>query len=363
MQRGAGSISYADQPGFFATFSRNSPQTIRNMLYRILLFLTLSLTLHTASAHPAWGIVADATGTLFFADIGHHGRGAVWMLKPDGSRRLLLRDFHAHNVSRDADGHLLTAHGEDNHTLLRLRFPGPEIDTIYHTHDFKEFFGGNCTYSPDGRILFQIDHYFWTIDSSGQKRKLSDHYFEWNQTIFADAEGFVYGPDIGVGNGVVMRIHPDGRADTLAKDLLTRTDPPADKHDAVLLGMAKDTEGRLYIAELVGKRIIQIGENGAKKTYYSSNGNWFPTGLTFVDETAYILEFNRDGNSGPRIVRFENGNATEHYNHDSYQPPSPIAVLTTDGSISPLWFGLGGFVLALVLILTVYRRVWRGKNG
>ncbi len=266
----------------------------RLKLLLIGLFLLLA---HFAIAHPAWGIIMDEQGNFYFADIGHHERGTLWRLSASGKLTALLKDFHAHNVVLDARGNIISAHGEDHHTLVRLWTSG-EMDTLLTTTDLDEFYGGNWTRSVNGNIYFCLKHHVWKIGLDGQKTKHSPLRLEWNQAIFVDAEENIYVPDIGQGNGTLFKIKPDGSYHAIARDLI---EVPAgrekDPHADILQGMAKDSEGNVYIADLGGRRIVQIGPNMTTKTFYRSASGHSPSGICFDGRTAYVLE------DGPRIVK------------------------------------------------------------
>ena len=296
----------------------------------LILFLFLGSNL---SAHPSWGLVRDDMGNFYFADIMHNGRGSVWQLTPSGELILLLRDFHAHNVSLDEDDLLVTAHGEEHHTMVRLNREG-SIDTLISRNDHHEFFGGNCTYTPWGEIIFCIEGYLWRIDDNGNREKINEHHLEWNQCLLATDNGTIYAPDIGNGRGELWRFTPGGEAELIATDLITRfEDREYDRHDDVLLGMAVDDNNRVYISEKAGQRVIRIAADGETSDFYKSTGFWFPTGLTFHHQKAYILEYEEGGeHGGPRITEVnQDGSVRILFDYASYgtNEKSEGAVLDT----------------------------------
>lgn len=305
-------------------------------------------------AHPAWGIVIDEEENIYFADIFHNGRGSIWKLHKTGELELLLSDFHSHNVSLDTDGFLVTAHGEGHHTLVRL-LGNKVTDTLYTSPSFEEFNGGNCTYTIEGDIIFSASNYLWCIDKNGVKSKLSDFRFEWNQTVFSDSKGNVYAPDIGRDNGAVIKIDEHGNGTVVATDLISKLNREYDKHNDVLLGIGKDEIGWLYIAESAGKRIIKFNEQGVQQTFYTSDGDWFPNGITFFNEAAYILEFKMDnGYEGPRITKLsKDGTSEVIFNYDTHKNPNTAETnKEEEKEVNLLWFymGLSGIIIVVLLI-------------
>lgn len=290
----------------------------------LLLIVTCTLASNMVSAHPSWGIVVDKNRDIYFADIMHHDRGSVWKLSHDGELELLFKDFHAHNVSLDRNFNLVTAYGEmDTHYMVRLNSDG-SIDTLSYANDYTLFNGGCCTYSSKGEIIFNANHFLWRLTKKGEKEKISDHHFEWTQTVYADDEGNYYAPDIGDGKGKLIRIDSNGVAQIIARNLITKSSKPYDKHADVLMGITKGCDGHMYIAELAGKRIIRIVNDSTVETFYTSSGGWVPTGIDFFSGDAYILEYN--GQEGPRIIKVdESGNKTQLFNYDDHhnEPARP----------------------------------------
>ena len=260
-----------------------------------------------ALAHPSYGIVVDKYRNIYFTDITHKGRGSVWKLHNDGKLELLLEDFHAHNISIDAEGNIYTSHGEGTHEMVKIS--SGEKETIYETRDEQKYFGGNSIYN-NGRLLFGISHYIWQI-VEGKKSKLSDHYLEWNQSIYADEEGIVYATDKALNNGSIIRIDLNGNSSVIASDLITKLDRPVDKHNDVLLGITKGCDGFIYVAESAGKRVAKINKDGSNETFYAPKDGWSPVGLDFFSGDAYILEYNLDNNKGPRITKIKEDGSAE----------------------------------------------------
>ena len=321
----------------------------------ILLLLTFSISLSDTLAHPSWGIVVDKQRNIYFTDISHNGRGSVWKLTREGKLELLLSDFHAHNVSLASDGSLITAHGEENHTMVRIH-PDGRKDTLYTTRDYTEFNGGSATWSPKGEILFGAKKFIWRIVNA-KKEKVSEHQFEWNQSVYVDEEGNIYGPDIGRDQGCLVKISPDGLAETLATHLITTKDGKFDPHQDVLLGITKGCDNHMYIAETAGQRIIRIVQKDEVETFYTSEADWFPTAIDFFAGDAYIMEyrFTKTGMAGPQIVKInEAGEKSVLLNYEEYQEQNPIAPLPYQPPFS-LWLIVSFLSLATAVSIVAWQ--------
>ena len=320
-----------------------------------LTFISLFITFNGLHAHPSWGIVVDKNENIYFADILHNGMGSVWKLTNKGKLELLFENFHAHNVSLDAEGNLITAHGENNHTMVRL-YKNGTIDTLYHRLNYKEFNGGNCTFTPLGEIVFSAENYMWRINENGKKEKVSNYKFGWNQTVYADENGNYYAPDIGDELGKLIKIDSTGKSTIIASNLITKLNRPFDRHADILMGITLGCDGYVYIAELAGKRIIKVLDNQKTETFYTSSDGWFPTGVDFFSGNAYILEYkSKSGHEGPRIVKIdESGVKTILFNYDNYQKGA-ITPITNDNT-NWFWWFLSAAIIALTTSIFLIRK-------
>lgn len=323
----------------------------------ILIFIGIFIV-HTINAHPAWGIVVDKDKNIYFADIGHNGMGSVWKLTNKGELKLLLQNFHAHNVNLDKENNLITAHGETPHTLVRVRQNGI-IDTLYHTNDFKEFFGGNCAWSANNRkIIYGLrEHkYLRELDTNGTQKDIGNYEFKWNQSIYVSPDGTIYATEIGVDNGCIVKIDTNGVSSFIARDLISKLDREKDKHNDILLGITEGYDGNIYVAETAGKRIIKILNNGQNETFYKSENKWTPTAIDFSSGDAYILEFKENGKEkGPRIVKIEEGgNKTILFNYDTYQENKVVPTAIQNNNRNWWMFVLVG--IGVLILIFQYRK-------
>lgn len=304
-------------------------------------------------AHPSWSIQIDSKGNIYFADIANNGRGSLWKFTKAGELQLLATDFHAHNVSLDEKGHPVSANGEGLHCMIRFTPEGR--DTLVKSYNINHFFGGNATYTSRGEVLFNIDHTLWTIDANGEKKRFHPHHLEWSQCLFVDSEGEVYAPEIGYGLGKVYHLRRNGEAVLIADSLISKTpERNYDKHNDVLLGMAKDSEGCIYVCETAGKQIIKIHPGGNKESYYVSNSDWMPTALQFHGEYTYILEYNVEGGVfGPRVVCLSSsGDRRVLVNVNTYKRK----IKHVRSGVSVFWWI---FLIPAISILLTLRYNWR----
>lgn len=308
--------------------------------------------------HPSWGIVVRDDGSIYFADLFHEGRGAVWKLSTDGKLSLILCDFHAHQVLLGHDDFVYAAHGEENQVLVRINI-NDQIDTILEVDDYREFSGGNWTRSTTGAIAFGAKNGIWILEDNYELIPFNENCFKWNQNIIeADSISF-YATEIGDSSGKILRVFPD-RIELFAEDLFKKTGANFDPHAHVLLGLYKDHENSLYVAETSGNRIIKIDPKGKIEEFYKSSDGWSPTGIFRRGDDYYILEYQLQGGvKGPQITRLsQSGQKEIVFNYEEY---------LTSGSVndsgrerSRQWIVLP---LVLLLALAVSWLKKKKKNG
>ncbi|REK02953.1 MAG: hypothetical protein DWQ43_06350 [Acidobacteria bacterium] len=256
-------------------------------------------------AHPAWGIEVDKQRTVYFADISHNGRGTVWKLTRDGTLTALLKDFHAHSVNLDSDGRPVTAHGEERDNRLVRILNATRSETLFMSQDWDRFFGGNSFYSKKGNIYFGMKN-IWQVHPKGNTRKFNDHTFEWIQSIYIDDEEKAYAVDKAVLGGALYRLSNEGSAEILAQDLISASPGPVDLHNVVATGITKGCDGKMYVTESVGRRVVKINDDGTSETFYRSADDWFPTGIDMFAGDMYVLEYKNNGiDRGPRITKID----------------------------------------------------------
>jgi len=150
--------------------------------------------------------------------------GSVWKLTNKGELKLLLQNFHAHNVTLDINNNLITAHGEIPHTLVRISQNG-SVDTLYYTKNFKEFFGGNCTWSTKNeKVIYGLrEHkYLRELAIDGTQKDIGNYEFIWNQSIYVSPDGTIYATEIGTDNGCIVKIDSKGVSTFIARNLITK---------------------------------------------------------------------------------------------------------------------------------------------
>ena len=314
---------------------------------RLFMLLILMIICQGVDSHPAYGIVMDHQGNLYFTDIMHNGRGTLWKLDKDKKLIAVLKDFHAHNVNVDRDGKIYSAHGEDTHLLVRIS-PNSVIDTIIKENDISKFFGGNCVVGNDGRVYYGIEKKIWKWSENG-RTSITDGDLKWNQGFYLDDTGKIYATDIGLGRGgCLVEIDSDGSSLVIADNLIEVGDRDFDPTHEVLLGVRKDKIGNLYVCDLGGKRVAKINPDGNVTTHYQSKTEWKPCGIFFSDDAEYIIEIGKNW-QGPRIIKKVGPNTEVYFDYDTHQ--NHQETIPGPGGVKVPWLILVVFLPAMVFAL------------
>lgn len=208
------------------------------------------------AAHHAWGIVIDAQGRVFCADVA------------------------ANRIYRFDDSHLTAiASGVHSHELW--------IDPA------SNLYGEHVEYR-DGRWLRR----YWRLDAGGTMSTVSSVPDEIR--LQRDPAGNSYL----VKEHTLYRVRHDGRAEVLGGSPLAGVQRAQSDR---MQGIAVSDPG-VYVADQQHRCVRLVSFDGAVRTVYRSGGLWAPAGVAARGGDLYILEHWPDGPllffaflSGPRI--------------------------------------------------------------
>lgn len=318
-----------------------------------ILGLTILLPEYGLASHPPCGIATDIEGNIYFPDHLHHSKGALWKIDKEGNLTMMEEDFHAHNVVTDKFGNVYTSNGSMDQYFIRFS-PKGKKDTLVHKKDQKQFYSGNCTITKDGKIVFGIENKIWTLNEKGERIPYSDFEFTRNQALFADEEGNVFATDLQRGNGSIVKIPRNGKAEIVAQNLISTKPGNGHPNQDELLGMGKDEAGELYVAETAGKQILKVKSGEKPSTFYRSEKDWTPTAITFRDGVAYILESHDNMKEGPKITVIQQGKKPKTlFNFPTYFKDA-LAQLQAQPYQFRNSFWLGMFILPLLLATLIF---------
>ncbi len=235
--------------------------------------LLIALFATSASAHPGVGVVVDSRGNIFYTDLEQ-----VWRIAPNGATGVAVPNVHTHELYLDAHDNLYGEH---------LWYNGEKLNT-WGSRVWRR--------SPDGRVVdvvpahagfndnfsFLRDHagnsYFARRDKNSIEKcsatcttlaRAPFHDIRW---MTVTANGTVYLIDV----VDLVRITPDGRVMTIARDLSAKRD----RHQ--VMGVWTDANENVYVADYAGRAVKRVNHRGEVSVVERSSFPWAPSGGMFA---------------------------------------------------------------------------------
>jgi hypothetical protein len=270
--------------------------TIRDKLARVAVLAALAYCAcvalaSPALAHPGVGIVMDARGNVYYTDLAQ-----VWRIAPDGTRSVVVRNVHTHELCLDAEGNLYGEHlwyeGEAadrwGHYAWRLR-PDGTFDKVIGP---REGFLTDYSFVRDARgDMYWVDRERDEIRKrslDGAVTVLARHPFRQVGWMTATPEGILYLTD----EADLLRVDRVGMVSVVARNLRESAwtqFPVRTQHN--LMGLWTDPAGNVYVAVWGGRMVKRVAPDGAVSVVARSRPFWGPTGgLVAPNGDLWILE-------------------------------------------------------------------------
>lgn len=261
----------------------------RPLLGALFLAAPLSLT-----AHPSVGIVMDGAGNVYYSDLER-----VWVIAPDGSKKVAVPNVHTHEIGLDAAGNLYGEHlwyegdatKQWGHRVWRRTPEGRVADVIPARRGFPSGYG----FARDAAGAT-----YWVIrekpvrfvrkapsESAGSTvaecRDCRD--VRW---ITAASNGTIYFSDA----GALREVSPAGRIRTIASGLGRRTwTQPQVNEPHRVMGLWTDAGGNVYAALYGSREVLRVSPDGRQRVVARSRLPWSPTGgLVAGNGDLWLLE-------------------------------------------------------------------------
>lgn len=266
-------------------------------------------------AHPAWGIVVDSQGQVYFSDLK-----TVWKIDAQGKLSVFRagRD-HTHDINIDADGNLYGA--ENSYDPATQRFfsaiwkmtpaggfsylLAPTENPPKGTSIWKDR-GGNMyhvTYFPEPELLVLKRRPDGNVTAlAGSSSAL----LKYHQGGPYSVGGMAFGPDdtLYFTHGAnVSKLTTSGEVKSLARNLAVEQ-ASGDQAGAGgsltrLFGIAVDAQGNAFVADYGNRRVLKITPDNQTSTMLRAEEPWFPTGVAARGGELYILEYGQTSTNKP----------------------------------------------------------------
>ena len=266
-----------------------------------------------ANAHPAWGIVVDRSGQIYFSDIEN-----VWRIDTRGRLALARASVgsHVHELSVDDAGNVYgpdyTYSPERNEYSNRIWMMDPSgraryiaqpsiwRDRIGNTYWVEENNNRKeitqiIRATPDGRRSILAGRHYGHADGKGTNAQFEQIY------------AMTFGPDSAIyvtDSWTVRKITLSGDVTTLAANLQTPSRDPLSF--GALMGLALSRTNDVYVADFRDRCVLRLDRRGAKSIVLTSQPPWAPTGVAIGpagDVYVMEVEFHPPGTWRPPRVR------------------------------------------------------------
>jgi sugar lactone lactonase YvrE len=340
-------------------------------------------------AHPAWGIVVDRQGQVYFSDLK-----TVWKIDTQGKLSVFRApdDRHTHELNIDDDGNVYGA--DDSYDSATQHF-FKALWKMTPTGSFSYLFAPTDN-PPKGMSIWRDrDGNTYSVEQNNQLKRetlllkrtpggnvsvLAGSNYGYadgkgSQAKFSNIIGVAFGPDgsLYVTDGSnVRKVTMDGTVVTVARGIkvTNASDKPAE--GSVLFGIAVDQQGNVFVGDYGNRRVLKITPDGQMSTPIRSEESWFPTGVAIKDGDLYILEESHTANSQPigtRVRKLSPDGKVTVLATTGENGTSPGKPATNEGSVSKSFgrtiesknvsqavLGAGICLVALTLIVWLIRR-------
>ncbi len=281
---------------------------IRAHVTTILAIVSICILLTAkAQAHPAWGIVVDRQGQVYFSDLK-----TVWKIDAQGKLSVFRAadDRHTHELNIDEAGNL---YGVDNsYDPATQRFfnaawkmtPAGDFSYLFApTENLPKGISiwrdrdGN-TYSVEQNNQLKRETLLLRRTPSGDVSVLAGSSYGYadgrgGQAKFRNIIGMAFGPDGSLyltDSSSVRKVTMDGTVTTLARNVVAENASGNPAGGIPLFGIAVDAQGNAFVADWGNRRILKIAPDGQMSTPIRAEESWFPTGVAVMGGELYILE-------------------------------------------------------------------------
>ena len=256
---------------------------------RTLFFSLLLLAAVTVSGHPSVSVVIDSRGNIYYSDLTQ-----IWRVAPNGTRTIVVPHVHSHELYLDAGdtlyGENVWYNGEARNTWGNAVWKRTSDGRISFIHPPRAGFNEDTSFVRD-----DAGNQYFAVRDKGEVRKktLDGRVMTMARAPFKDirwmtvsSSGVVYLIDL----LDLLRVTPDGRVTTIARDLSSHALIGGDRHR--VQGLWLDRAGNVYVAASADRLVKRIAPNGRVDAVAKSTFPWSPSGGAIAPNgDLWILEY------------------------------------------------------------------------
>lgn len=269
--------------------------------------------LSDAWAHPAWGIVVDRRGEVYFSDLE-----TVWKIDAQGKLTVFragVSGRHIHELAIDDDGNL---YGQDYSYAPETQRYINAIWKMTPAAEFTYILAPTDSLPRGMSILRDRDGNMYSIEQNNHLKRetlllkrtpggnvtvlAGSSYGQMDgkgsQAKFRSIVGMAFGPDGSLyvaDSSSVRKVTMDGVVTTLAANLdvkdLDKNPVNEEMAWGGLMGLAVNAQGDVYIADYRNRRVLKVSRDGTLSTVARAEQPWSPTGVAVAGSgDLYIME-------------------------------------------------------------------------
>jgi hypothetical protein len=377
---------------FFLQFIARAPAAVRKIMKNILILAFMAtivfLAVQNAFSHPAWGIVVDRQGQVYFSDLE-----TIWKIDRQGNVttfRAGVSGRHVHNITIDAEDNI---YGLDNsYNAQKQTFPRsiwkmspkgeisylvPMTDNLPPGRSIWRDSDGN-TYSvepynnekkeakiirfaPDSSTSLFAGGKYGSVDGPKEKAQfgvITDMIFGADKTIYLSDED------------KVRRIDKAGAVTTIySRQISSDKNAKTPEQSSRIFGLAVDERNNVFAADPENRRIIKISPGGEYTPVFSTEQPWRPYGVALDKNDLYVMESwfdEKESFIGTRVRKLSSdGRVTvlatvgDQPKQSATDNPAVENIPTSSNDQKSFLYILFGAVVGLVVAIPVVRYGYR----
>jgi sugar lactone lactonase YvrE len=284
---------------------------VRDALVAAGVICTCAFLASDARAHPAWGIVVDRKGLVYFSDLE-----TIWRVSPDGQLAIVrggVSGRHVHELAIDAADNL---RGQDFEYLPeRQQYRqaiwemAPSGKVVWIVPPTEHLPPGSSLWADASGTMYSIEQdaharketVILKRGPDGQVKRLAGGGYGHRDGTGAEARftnvvGTFLGPDAALyftDGATIRRVSFGGVVTTLVEDV--DAVPPLPENDRLefgqLMGLAVTASHDVFVADFRNRRVVKIDAHGRKQVVLVATPPWSPTGVAVGrDGVVYVLE-------------------------------------------------------------------------
>jgi hypothetical protein len=269
---------------------------------RVIRALLLLIIPAAAAAHPGGGLIALDANTVIFGDSMYN---AVWRLEKGKKPQALMKNFHAHWLTRGLDGQLYSeSFQEIGGAAFRVDLNGGKpVKIAEESHVEALVFAvgkrGELIFQKGARIMERAsDGVVKPFRGSGEVAQGEPSLQQVIAYNWA-ADGTLYLSDGGhlrrVGGDGVVRLVARIDGKLIEPKIWNSTGAPR------IWSIAIDEHKRIYTALPDIGQVVRIDADGSQHVVDRSVGGWRVTAVATFGDSVFLLESSDSTNAGQRV--------------------------------------------------------------